>query len=234
MALPTLDATQRCRIGGGADAGPESSAASRSNATIGLLGSGTGLGVSGLVSAGGRWVALQSEGGHASFAPSDEREDFILSYARKQWPHVSCERVASGSGIALIYAALAARAAIPHPPAQTLDVSAVVERALAGDALGYEALDCFCGILGACAGNLAVTLGATGGVYVGGGVVLRFRDFFLQSSFRQRFEAKGRFEPYLKQIPTYLITAEQPALPGVAALLAERLDPNPNFCVSAS
>jgi len=212
MALPGLTDAQRVQIGGGAR---------RQNSVIGLLGPGTGLGVSGLIPADDRWIALGSEGGHASFAPSDEREDIVLHYARKKWSHVSFERVAAGPGIELIYRALAARD--KKRVGATLDPAEVVSRALEGDPLAAESVDCFCGILGTFAGNIAVTLGALGGIYIGGGVVLKLGEFFARSRFRERFEAKGRFEPYLANVPTYVITAEYPAFLGVSAILAEQL-----------
>jgi glucokinase len=212
MALPGLTDAQRLQVGGGSR---------RQNSVIGLLGPGTGLGVSGLIPADDRWIALGSEGGHATFAPMDEREDIVMQYARKKWPHVSFERVAAGPGIELIYRALAARDKKRVAPA--VDPAYVVDRAHAGDALALEAVECFCGILGTFAGNLAVTLGALGGLYIGGGVVLKLGDLFLRSSFRERFEAKGRFAPYLANVPTYIITAEYPAFLGVSAILAEQL-----------
>jgi glucokinase len=212
MALPGLTDSQRVQVGGGTR---------RQNSVIGLLGPGTGMGVSGLIPADDRWIALGSEGGHASFAPSDEREDLVLQYARKKWSHVSFERVAAGPGIEIIYRALAARDKKRVPA--TIDVSDISKRGLEGDPLAAETLDCFCGILGTFAGNIAVTLGALGGIYIGGGVVPRLGEFFARSSFRARFEAKGRFEDYLKNVPTYVITAEYPAFLGVSAILSEQL-----------
>jgi glucokinase len=212
MALPGLTDAQRVQVGSGTR---------RPHSVIGLLGPGTGMGVSGLIPADDRWIALGSEGGHASFAPSDEREDLVLQYARKKWAHVSFERVAAGPGIEIIYRALAARDKKRVP--STLDVSEISKRGLEGDPLAAETLDVFCGILGTFAGNIAVTLGALGGIYIGGGVVPRLGEFFAKSSFRQRFEAKGRFEDYLKNVPTFVITAEYPAFLGVSAILAEQL-----------
>jgi glucokinase len=212
MALPGLTDTQRVQVGGGAR---------RPNSVIGLLGPGTGLGVSGLIPADDRWIALGSEGGHATFAPNDEREDLVLHYARKKWPHVSFERVCAGPGLEVIYRALAARD--KKRVSSQFDTAEVVKRALDGDALALETVDVFCGILGTFAGNIAVTLGALGGIYIGGGVVPRLGELFERSSFRPRFEAKGRFEAYLKNVPTYVITAEYPAFLGVSAILAEQL-----------
>src|SRR6201991_4851719 len=173
MALPGLTDQQRVQVGGGAR---------RPNSVIGLLGPGTGMGVSGLIPADDRWIALGSEGGHASFAPSDEREDLVLHYARKKWSHVSFERVAAGPGIEIIYRALAARDKKRVPA--TLEVSEIVKKGLDGDALAAETIDVFCGILGTFAGNIAVTLGALGGIYIGGGVVPRLGEFLAKSAFR--------------------------------------------------
>jgi glucokinase len=212
MALPGLTDAQRVQVGGGTR---------RPNSVIGLLGPGTGMGVSGLIPADDRWIALGSEGGHATFAPADEREDIVLQYARKKWSHVSFERVAAGPGIEVIYRALAGRD--KKRVAANLDTIEIVKRALDGEPLAAESVDVFCGILGTFAGNIAVTLGALGGIYIGGGVVPRLGEFFARSSFRQRFEAKGRFEAYLQNVPTYVITAEYPAFLGVSAILAEQL-----------
>ncbi|WP_321866625.1 bifunctional transcriptional regulator/glucokinase [Paraburkholderia tropica] len=212
MALPGLTDAQRVQVGGGQR---------RPNSVIGLLGPGTGLGVSGLIPADDRWIALGSEGGHASFSPQDEREDVVLQFARKKWPHVSFERVCAGPGIELIYRALAARD--KKKVAAELNTADVVTRALEGDELALETVECFCGILGSFAGNIAMTLGSLGGIYIGGGVVPRLGELFMRSSFRQRFEAKGRFDTYLANVPTYVITAEYPAFLGVSAILAEQL-----------
>ncbi|OAJ51399.1 glucokinase [Paraburkholderia ginsengiterrae] len=212
MALPGLTDAQRVQVGGGTR---------RPNSVIGLLGPGTGMGVSGLIPADDRWIALGSEGGHATFAPADEREDIVLQYARKKWSHVSFERVAAGPGIEVIYRALAGRD--KKRVASNVDTIEIVKRALDGEPLAAESVDVFCGILGTFAGNIAVTLGALGGIYIGGGVVPRLGEFFERSSFRQRFEAKGRFEAYLQNVPTYVITAEYPAFLGVSAILAEQL-----------
>jgi glucokinase len=212
MALPELTSAQRMQVGGGS---------SRPSSVIGLLGPGTGLGVSGLIPTDDHWIALGSEGGHASFAPQDEREDLVLQYARKKWPHVSFERVCAGPGLELIYRALAARD--KKRVASSLEPADIVQRAKDADELALEAVNCFCAILGTFAGNIAVTLGALGGIYIGGGVVPHLGTLFQASPFRRRFEAKGRFEAYLANIPTFVITAEYPAFLGVSAILDEQL-----------
>ena len=212
MALPALGPGDLFKVGGGH---------ALAGGVLGLVGAGTGLGVSGLVPAGGRWVALQSEGGHVAFSPSDEREVTVLRYLWQRYDHVSAERMVSGPGIALIREALAGSRALAVEP---LSTAAIVERALDNsDPLCRESLDCFSGMLGTVAANLAVTLGATGGIYIGGGVVPRLGPYFAGSPFRARFEKKGRFSAFAAQIPTLLITASCPALLGAAAILTEHL-----------
>jgi glucokinase len=184
-----------------------------------LLGPGTGLGVSSLVrSRGGEWVAIAGEGGHASIAPGCEREADILRVTWADHAHVSAERFISGMGLENLYRAIAR---LDGVAAQPLDAAEVCRRALAReDAPCEEALATFCGLLGSVAGNLALTLGARGGVYFGGGILGRIGHEYLERSpLRARFEAKGRFAPYLARIPTYLISAPQPALLGAAMAL---------------
>ena len=210
MALPHLSPNQRLAIGGGVP---------RANSAIGLIGAGTGLGVSGLIAADERWIALASEGGHVGFTPSDEREIEVLRFAWREYSHLSAERLLSGSGLELIYRALASRTRKAEP----LQAAEITRRALDGSCtICSETVECFCAMLGTFAGNLAVTLGAQGGVYVGGGIVPRLGRIFLQSPFRERFEQKGRFSNYLAQIPTYIITADYPAFLGCSVLLAEK------------
>ncbi len=209
-SLPHLGEHKR-QVGGGAPL---------PDAPLGLLGAGTGLGVSGLIPAGQHWTALRSEGGHVSFSPVNELEIAILQYAWREFEHVSAERLLSGAGVELIYRALSERAGRPD----NLSAPEISRRALAGEcALCDEVLEAFCGMLGTVAGNLAVTLGAQGGVYIGGGIVPRLGERFISSSFRRRFEQKGRFGAYLAQVPTYVITAEYPAFLGVSAILSEKL-----------
>jgi glucokinase len=211
-AVPALGAGELHTVGGGS---------AQAGAMIGVVGAGTGLGVAGICQYDGRWRTLQSEGGHATFSPSDAREIAVLEYCWKRHDHVSAERLVSGPGIALIHAALAAWHGIDAPE---LDTATIVARAVGGtDALCRETLECFCAMLGTVAGNVAVTLCAQGGIYIGGGVVPRLGAFFERSAFRQRFEHKGRFSAYNAKIPTMVITAPYPALAGAAAMLDEHL-----------
>jgi glucokinase len=213
MALPQLPSSELVQVGGGAPA---------ADGAIGLVGAGTGLGVAGLLPAQGRWTVLQSEGGHAAFSPADRREQEILAYCWQRWDHVSAERLVSGPGLALIHEALGAHAGAKPAP---LEPAEIVERALVGaDRLCVDTLDTFCRMLGTVAANLAVTLCARGGIYIGGGVVPRLGDWFVRSSFRSRFENKGRFSDFAARIPCFVIHAPYPALGGAAAMLAEHLE----------
>jgi glucokinase len=212
MALPGFQPKDLLQIGGGAP---------QTHAVSGVLGPGTGLGVSGVIPTVDGFVTLGSEGGHVNFAPSDEREFAILQYAWREWKHVSNERLISGPGIELIYRALAQRNGVDAPPRSTADI--VASALDAHDPLCLEVLETFAGMLGSAAANLAVTLGAFGGMFIGGGIVPRMGAWFAQSPFRARFEAKGRFTDYIAQIPTYIIMTPNPALYGVSAILSEHL-----------
>lgn len=211
-ALPHLAQDQKVQVGGGAPV---------PNTPLGLVGAGTGLGVSGLIPCKSSWTALLSEGGHVTFSPANEQEVAILSYAWREFEHVSAERFLSGDGIVLLYRALASHEGVAD---EGLDAPEISRRALAGEsALCARVIDTFCGMLGTVAGNLAITLGAQGGIYIGGGIVPRLGEYFARSPFRARFEHKGRFVHYLSQVPTYIITARYPAFLGVSAILDEKL-----------
>jgi glucokinase len=212
MALPGFKPEDLLQIGGGKPV---------ANAVSGVLGPGTGLGVSGVIPTVDGFVTLGSEGGHVNFAPADEREFAILQYAWREWQHVSNERLISGPGMEIIYRALALRNGVEAP---ARDAAAIVAGALEhNDPLCLEVLECFAGMLGGAAANLAVTLGAFGGIFIGGGIVPRMAEWFKTSPFRTRFEAKGRFSSYLAQIPTYVIMMPTPALYGVSSILSEHL-----------
>lgn len=212
MAVPRLSGRDRRQIGGG-DASKQS--------VIGVLGPGSGLGVSGLIPAGEGWVALGTEGGHTSFAPHDEREIAVLRFAWKHFEHVSFERLVSGPGLELMYRALAEHGGMAG---EDLHAPEITRRALDGtDPVCVDTLDVFCALLGTAAANLAVTLGALGGIYIGGGIVPRLGEYFDRSPFRARFEDKGRFSSYVAAIPTYVITAEHATFKGASAILDAQL-----------
>jgi glucokinase len=187
-----------------------------------LIGPGTGLGVSALVRSrhNDEWVPIAGEGGHVTVAPTDEREADILRITWRRHAHVSAERLISGMGLENLYRAIAVLDGVEPQPYSAADVS---RRGLGRqDAQCAEAVAKFCALLGNVAGNLALTLGARGGVYVGGGIVRRFGDYFALSPFREKFEAKGRFADFLARIPTYVIRADNPALAGAAMALGVR------------
>ncbi|MGH7061477.1 MAG: glucokinase [Stellaceae bacterium] len=209
LSLPYLGPEDRTAVGDG-EAVPD--------APIGVLGPGSGLGVSGLLRSGGTTVALTGEGGHATMAPSTERESAVLDRLRRQFDHVSAERVLSGPGLVNLYSALAGLDGVPsrgYTAAQITDAPMG-----SADSLCAEATAMFCAMLGTVAGDLALTLGARGGIYIAGGIVPRLGQRFAASPFRQRFEAKGRFGTYLAAIPTHVVTQRFPAFLGCTALLA--------------
>jgi glucokinase len=216
MALPGFRSEDLMQVGGGKP---------QANAVAGVLGPGTGLGVSGVIPTVDGFVTLGSEGGHVNFAPSDEREFAILQYAWREWRHVSNERLISGPGMEIIYRALAQRNGAHMANEVKMRSSAeIITGALdQHDPLCLEVLECFSGMLGGAAANLGVTLGAFGGIFIGGGIVPRMGEWFKTSPFRARFEAKGRFTDYVAQIPTYVIMTPNPALNGVSAILSEHL-----------
>jgi glucokinase len=202
-ALPVLGAADLRQVGGGqaVDGAPKV-----------VIGPGTGLGTAGLVRIADRWHAITGEGGHVTMAPSNERETRIIALGRERFGHCSAERLVSGAGLAFIYSALN----------DGIDLSPddIGGRIAAGEAAACEALDVFFQLLATVASNLAVTFAAFGGVYIGGGITPRYIRQFESSGFRARFEDKGRYRPYLADIPTWVITADQPALRGLAAYAA--------------
>jgi glucokinase len=208
LAIPHLRREECLSIGGG-EAVPA--------APIAVLGPGTGLGVSGLIPTKGSWAALAGEGGHATMAAAEDRESEVLACLRRRYGHVSAERVLSGPGLVNLYQTLAEIAGVPaesYTPAQISDCALGEEEPLCRDAL-----EMFCAMLGGMAGNLALTLGARGGVYIAGGIVPRLGTRFAASRFRERFESKGRFRSYLSAIPTFVIIAKDPAFLGLAEIL---------------
>jgi len=209
MALPHLSPEDRHPLGGGTAV---------AGTPIGVLGPGSGLGVSGLIPSGRGWIPLSGEGGHATMAPATDRESAVVDRMRQHFDHVSAERVLSGPGLVNLYNALAT---LDGEPSRGYTAAQVTDPEIgAADPLCAEATALFCAMLGTMAGNLALTLGARGGIYIGGGIVPRLGQRFAQSSFRARFEAKGRFSEYLAAIPTWVVTHPLPAFLGCAAILS--------------
>ena len=191
----------------------------RPSGTMAVIGPGTGLGVAGVVQTARGWLALPGEGGHATLSAADDYEAQLLAQVRRSHQHVSAERLLSGIGLPVLHQAVAG---VLGQAAALLSAQDVVERGRDGsDALCAQTLDAFCALLGGFAGNVALTLGARGGVYIGGGIVPRLGDLFFASRFRERFEAKGRFHGYLEAIPTALITDTLAALSGAALAIEQ-------------
>ena len=185
--------------------------------TMLILGPGTGFGVAGLVREGRHETVLSTEGGHVGFAPTDDLEIEIWRHFARGRERISIERVLSGSGLYELYQALAD---IEGAPAMLADQKAVQAAAETGDPLASRTVDRFCRILGATAGDFALGYGARAGVYVTGGVAEKLADQLAKGAFRERFEAKGRFEDYMRAIPTWLVLDPYAALIGAASQLA--------------
>jgi glucokinase len=211
LALPLLPSHELHQIGGGeAVAG----------APVALIGAGTGLGVSGLLPVGrdGAAVPISGEGGHVTLAATDDVQEAVLRILRKRFGHVSAERVLSGPGLVNLYEAACTQAG-QRPT--TDDPAEVLSRSRQDYCVcSMTAVALFCSFLGSVAGNLALTLGARGGVYIGGGIAPQMIRELEASAFRAQFEAKGRFDDYLSGIPVYVIeTALPPALAGAGRAL---------------
>jgi glucokinase len=206
-SLPSLAAADLHPIGGGR-AVP--------GAPMAVLGPGTGLGVACLVPGSAEPVVIAGEGGHATVAAASEREDAVIDHLRRQFGHVSVERVVSGAGLENLYRAIAA---LERSEASLRDAAAITESALAGSCpTAAAALDMFCAFLGSFAGNVALTFGARGGVYIAGGISPRIVAFMERSQFRRRFEDKGRLRPYLEAVPSNVIVHPAAAFVGLKAL----------------
>ena len=213
LSLTQLPESSKVQVGGG-NAAP--------NAAIGLIGPGTGLGVSGLFPVGyqNKWMPIAGEGGHVSLTASTQHEFAAIQQLQKRYGHVSAERVISGAGLVDLYHALCdlkeGHGREITTPAEVLERAHEVPTSTANEALAM-----FCGFLGSVAGDLALTLGARGGIYIGGGIVPRMGERFASSPFRERFEAKGRFKKYLQDVPTWVIHSPfSPALQGASEALS--------------
>jgi glucokinase len=177
---------------------------------------GSGLGVSALVPVGGRLRAIAGEGGHVTMAPETEFECAVYQTLAQRYGHVSWERVLSGPGIEAIHRE---SERIVGRKASGADAATIVAQA-DRDACARESVNTFGALLGAYASDLALILGARGGVFFGGGIVPAIADMIAAGPLRLRFEAKGRFRDYLRAIPTAIIVHPNPGLIGAAARLA--------------
>ncbi|MEU9886134.1 glucokinase [Sphaerisporangium sp. NPDC051011] len=214
LALPHLEGGDLASLGGPAPA-PDMVKA--------VLGPGTGLGVAGLVPARYGWVPVPGEGGHVTApAVTDLEYEIVRALRADGMAFVDAEHLLSGPGLTRLRHGLALVNGTPVAPLPASEIVARVD-----DSLCALTVDVFCGLLGSFAANVALTLGARGGIYLGGGIVPRIVDRIRASDFRRRFEANLVLSGYLTGIATSAIVAEQPALIGAAAWLAQRTDPSP-------
>lgn len=188
-------------------------------ATKALLGPGSGLGMASLVVVGEGWQVLAGEGGHADFAPGNHLETELWNVMTAKFGHVSWETVLCGPGLINLYEAMCATwGSLP-------DELSAAQISLRGqemsDLVCHQTLETFCGLLGAAAGNLALTVGAKGGVYIGGGIAPRMLEFLVTSPLRRRFEDKGAMSHFVADIPILVITEQNPGLLGARACLAD-------------
>ena len=210
LALPALPENALIKVGNGE---------AIEGATKLIIGPGTGLGVAALKKVGDHWLPLPGEGGHAAFSPISSMDNEILSILQQKLGYVSWESVLCGSGIELLYEAHSTLSG----QTQTLKNHEITAQAMSGEALCKQTLLHFCELLGRAASNAALTTGAQGGVYIAGGIIPRFPDFFAQSGFRASFEINDKMVNYLAAIPTRLIIHDNPGLTGACEALGNPL-----------
>jgi len=209
LAVPQLSAEHLLQIGDGVPV---------PDAPIAVLGPGTGLGVAALVPSPSGWIAVAGEGGNVTLPALDSREATIIDILRRQYAHVSAEIVLSGPGLVNLYDALCELAGKPATPATPEHITNLYPGC---DPQCREAVVIFCAMLGTFAGDVALTFGARGGVYIMGGIVPKIYEIFRHSHFRERFEFKGRYRQYLSAVPTYVVVHPFPAFPGLKTLFRD-------------
>jgi len=218
-SLPWLSKDSYRLIGGGQDNDNEGRVKA-------VAGPGTGFGVSAVVPHGKNWVAIEGEGGHSFLRITNQREfelgqqmsEILLTQGMTS--HVSTERMLSGGGLELTYQALLGvdgKQMVKKTAPEI--VNSGVNNTSDTDPYATETLDLFCCQLGYCAADFALTFGAMGGMFIGGGIVPRMADFFAASKFRECFEDVGRVRGMLTNVPTPLIVEPFAALTGAAYVM---------------
>jgi len=208
LSLPFLTDGDLCQLGDG------DTETNRNDTKI-VLGPGTGLGVGGIIKAGGIWIPLCGEGGHMDLGPRTAREAVVWQHLEKAEGRVSAEQVLSGQGLINAYRAICRSDGLEEKLTSPSSISAAALEAQ--DRQAVEALTLFCTCLGRVAGDLAAIVMAKGGVYIAGGIGKKIHPFLEKSPFRAAFEDKAPHSELMRQIPTYLVTHELPALVGLAA-----------------
>lgn len=211
-SLPCLTSGDLVKIGGGSP---------KSRSPMVALGPGTGLGMAAYVPLDSAAFVVHSEGGHATLAGNSMREDALIATLRQIFGHVSAERILSGPGLENLFRAITTLDSLNLPARSAAEITAAALAALCPTSAC--ALETFCALLGAVAGNVALAFGSRGGVFIVGGMAGRLHEYLPKSRFRERFEAKGRMSEYLKSIPTYLVLREDPAFLGLQQIAAHRL-----------
>lgn len=186
------------------------------NAPMAGIGPGTGFGVAGLVPSSNKtWTVLGTEGGHIGLAATSAFEDKVCAALRKEHGYTSVEQSLCGTGLPKLYKAICQ---VQGVKAQDYVASDIAQRGInKEDDTCHLTMKTFCRLIGSSAGNYALTLGALGGLYIGGGILRRFPDFLLENGFMEAFLDKGPLEHYVKQVPINLIVDGEPALIGSAA-----------------
>ena len=206
LALPALETEDLIKIGVGK---------ANEQATKLIIGPGTGLGVAGLKEVHGHWLPLPGEGGHAAFSAVTKQDASILHLLQAEADFTSWEDVLCGSGLERLYRAHSALAG----ESKMLRDFEITTEALKSEGIARQTLLHFCELLGRAASNAALTVGAQGGVYIAGGIIPRFPEFFAESGFRTSFDKNNKMVDYLKVIPTYLVVADNPGLTGACQAL---------------
>nr|WP_303622847.1 glucokinase [Stutzerimonas xanthomarina] len=190
-----------------------------------VIGPGTGLGVATLLPVPGGWKALPGEGGHVCLPIGTAREAALWARLHDKFGHVNAEAILSGGGLLELYRT---SCALDGEQPKLTTPAEVTAAALSGDAYAASVLEQFCVWLGRIAGDNVLTTGSRGGVYIAGGIVPRFVEFFMRSGFSQSLRDKGCMSRYFDEIPVWVVTAEYPGLEGAGVALQHLLEGPPS------
>lgn len=181
---------------------------------IAVIGPGSGLGVAGLTKRNDVISPITTEGGHVGFAPTNLLQVKILDFLHLKYPRVSNERLLSGAGLVNIYQALCSLHGVENSGLSPADIAwAASENS---DELCSKTMELFFEILGQVSGDVVLALGAYDGVFIAGGITLRYPKKLANSKFRDGFENKGRYRDLMESVPTWLITNKTPGLLGAS------------------